>query len=168
MRTHGRVTVTGVGNEFRRDDGVAWAVLARLRERSRQRPLPPGTEPATCDGDPGRLSALWEGTHLAVVVDPAHAHPGTPGRGHRLGLGAGALARSAAPSSHGPGLGAAVELARVPDPLPERRVGCAVEGAGSALGTGLSPAVADAVAPLAEAAEAEIAPDRDTSGGRPT
>ncbi|MDN3027840.1 hydrogenase maturation protease [Streptomyces sp. S.PB5] len=153
MKSRGRIAVIGVGNEFRRDDGVGWAVLDRLRER----PLPPEAELATCDGDPGRLIGLWAGARLAVVVDAAHAHPGTPGRVHRLELDAGLLGRSSATSSHGLGLGEAVELARVLDLLPDHLVVYAVEGADSALGTGLSPAVADAVAPLVAAVEAEIA-----------
>jgi hydrogenase maturation protease len=153
MQRRGRIAVIGVGNEFRRDDGVGWAVLDRLRER----PLPPETHLATCDGDPGRLIGLWEGARLAVVVDAAHAHPGTPGRVHRLELDAGLLDRPPTTSSHGLGLGEAVELARVLGLLPEHLVVYAVEGADSTLGTGLSPAVADAVAPLVEAVEGEIA-----------
>ncbi|KUN24836.1 peptidase M52 [Streptomyces antibioticus] len=153
MQRPGRIAVIGVGNEFRRDDGVGWAVLARLRER----PLPSEAHLATCDGDPGRLIGLWEGARLAVVVDAAHAHPGTPGRVHRLELDAGLLDRPPTTSSHGLGLGEAVELARVLGLLPEHLVVYAVEGADSTLGTGLSPAVADAVDPLVEAVEGEIA-----------
>ncbi|WP_405653366.1 hydrogenase maturation protease [Streptomyces sp. NBC_00019] len=153
MKSRGRIAVIGVGNEFRRDDGVGWAVLSRLRER----PLPPGTRLATCDGDPGRLIGLWEGARLAVVVDAAHAHPGTPGRVHRLELDAELLPQPQTTSSHGLGLGEAVELARVLGRLPDHLVVYAVEGADSALGTGLSPAVADAVEPLVKAVEAEIA-----------
>ncbi|MCX5336696.1 hydrogenase maturation protease [Streptomyces sp. NBC_00140] len=153
MKSRGRTAVIGVGNEFRRDDGVGWAVLSRLRER----PLPPDTRLATCDGDPGRLIGLWEGARLAVVVDAAHAHPGTPGRVHRLELDAELLPQPQTTSSHGLGLGEAVELARVLGRLPDHLVVYAVEGADSALGTGLSPAVADAVEPLVKAVEAEIA-----------
>ncbi|MGW7409954.1 hydrogenase maturation protease [Streptomyces sp. NPDC054833] len=158
-----RIAVIGVGNEFRRDDGVGWAVLARLRERTGQRPLPPGTVLATCDGDPARLIGLWEGAGLALVVDAAHAHPGTPGHVHRLELDSGRLAQPPTTSSHGLGLGEAVELARVLGVLPDHLVVYAVEGADSALGTGLSPAVAAAVEPLAQAVEDEIARHRDTA-----
>ncbi|MES5819796.1 hydrogenase maturation protease [Streptomyces sp. RG80] len=163
MRTRGRIAVIGVGNEFRRDDGVGWAVLAGLHER----PLPPETELATCDADPGRLIGLWEGARLAVVVDAAHAHPGRPGRVHRLELDSGFLDQPPTTSSHGLGLGEAVELARVLDLLPERLVVYAVEGADSSLGAGLSPAVADAVDPLVATVADEIARYRDTAAGRP-
>ncbi|WP_329267777.1 hydrogenase maturation protease [Streptomyces sp. NBC_01451] len=168
MPTRTRVAVIGVGNDFRRDDGVGWAVLARLRERAGGRPLPPDTVLATCDGDPGRLIGLWQGARLAVVVDAAHAHPGTPGRVHRLALDAGLLEQPSATSSHGLGLGEAVELARVLDLMPDRLVVYAVEGAESDLGTGLSPAVAAAVDPLAEAVEDEITRNSGMTARRPT
>ncbi|MFK0156128.1 hydrogenase maturation protease [Streptomyces sp. NPDC090493] len=165
MKERTRVTVVGVGNEFRRDDGVGWAVVARLRERTGERSLPPGTVLATSDGDPGRLIALWEGVALAVVVDAAHAHPGTPGRVHRLELDSGSVAPPSATSSHGLGLGEAVELARVLGLLPERLVVFAVEGADGSFGTGLSPAVAAAVPGLVAAVEDEIARTRGPVSG---
>jgi hypothetical protein len=34
MTAPGRVVVIGVGNEFRRDDGIGPAVVARLRDRA--------------------------------------------------------------------------------------------------------------------------------------
>ncbi|MGI5452062.1 hydrogenase maturation protease [Streptomyces sp. CA-249302] len=166
MRTRTRIAVIGVGNEFRRDDGVGWTVLARLRERAERRPLPPGTVLATCDGDPGRLIGLWEGVGLALVVDAAHAHPGTPGRVHRLELDSGHLAQPPTTSSHGLGLGEAVELARALGVLPDRLVVYAVEGADSALGTGLSPAVEAAVEPLVRAVESELARHGESAGRR--
>ncbi|KOU57491.1 peptidase M52 [Streptomyces sp. MMG1533] len=166
MTTRTRIAVIGVGNEFRRDDGVGWAVVARLRKRAEDRPLPPGTVLATCDGDPGRLIGLWEDAALAVVVDAAHAHPGRPGRVHRLELDAGRLEQPPTTSSHGLGLGEAVELARVLGRLPSRLVVYAAEGADGSLGTGLSPAVAAVVEPLAVSVEDEIARHRGTPAGR--
>ncbi|QNP68262.1 hydrogenase maturation protease [Streptomyces roseirectus] len=149
--------VIGVGNDFRRDDGVGGAVVARLRQRAGVRPLPPGTVLATCDGDPARLMGLWEDAALAVVVDAAHAHPGTPGRVHRIALDRGRLAPPTATSSHGLGLGEAVELARILDRLPLHLVVYAVEGADGSFGRGLSPAVEAAVPALVEAIAHEVA-----------
>jgi hydrogenase maturation protease len=167
MRTRTRFAVIGVGNEFRRDDGVGWAVVERLRKRAGDGPLPSDTVFATCDGDPGRLIGLWERAALAVVVDAAHAHPGAPGRVHRLELDAGLLDRPRTTSSHGLGLGEAVELARVLGLLPDHLVVYTVEGADGSFGTGLSPAVAAAVDPLVTAVEDELARHRDAiSGGR--
>ncbi|WBP84648.1 hydrogenase maturation protease [Kitasatospora cathayae] len=152
-----RITVIGVGNEFRHDDGVGWAVVARLAERAEQRPLPIGTALLVCDGDPARLITLWEAADLAIVVDAAHAHPGHPGRVHRLDLDSERLCPpGGATSSHGLGLGEAVELARELDRLPGRLIVYAVEGADSSLGTGLSAPVAAAVEPLTERIAEEI------------
>jgi len=167
MRTCTRIAVIGVGNEFRRDDGVGWAVVEQLRKRAEAGTLPPDTVFATCDGDPGRLIALWESAALAVVVDAAHAHPGTPGRVHRLELDAGRIDGPRSTSSHGLGLGEAVELARVLDLLPEHLVVYAVEGADGSFGTGLSPAVAASVDPLVTAVEDELTRfQTKLSGGR--
>ncbi|MFE9028394.1 hydrogenase maturation protease [Streptomyces iakyrus] len=156
METHTRIAVIGVGNEFRRDDGVGWAVAALLRDRAESRPLPPGTAVATCDGDPVRLIELWEGAGLAVVVDAAHAEPGHPGLVHRIELDAERLAQPPATSSHGLGLGEAVELARVLGRLPGRLVVYAVEGGDASLGAGLTPAVEGVVEPLVASVEEEI------------
>jgi hydrogenase maturation protease len=151
-----RIAVIGVGNEFRRDDGVGPAVVARLQERAVVRPLPSLAVLASSDGDPGRLIGLWEGADLAVVVDAAHAHPGRPGRVHRLELDERGLCWSPASSTHGLGLGEAVELARVLGRMPRRLIVYAVEGVDGSLGTGLTEAVAAAVTPLVERVEADV------------
>ncbi|MFC5889619.1 hydrogenase maturation protease [Kitasatospora sp. CM 4170] len=151
MNVASRITVIGVGNEYRRDDGVGWAVVARLAERAEQEPLPHGTALRVCDGEPARLIGLWEGAELAVVVDAAHAHPASPGRVHRLELAGDRLTPpGGTTSSHGLGLGEAVGLARALDRLPRHLVVYAVEGADGSLGTGLSAPVAAVVTPLAE------------------
>ncbi|MBX9360600.1 hydrogenase maturation protease [Streptomyces sp. WAC04114] len=160
MGRHPRITVIGVGNEFRRDDGVGWAVAARLLERAGSRALPAGTVVATCDGDPARLIGLWEGADLAVVVDAAHAEPAHPGLVHRIELDAERLAQSPATSSHGLGLGEAVELARVLGRLPGHLVVYAVEGADTSAGAGLTPAVEGVVQPLLASIQDEIARHR--------
>ncbi|WP_326632990.1 MULTISPECIES: hydrogenase maturation protease [unclassified Streptomyces] len=153
-----RIAVIGVGNEFRHDDGVGWAVVARLTERAEEWPLPSGTALLVCDGDPARLITLWEDADLAIVVDAAHAHPGHPGRLHRLELDGGQLSQTgSATSSHGLGLGDAVELARELERLPGQLVVYAIEGADSSLGTGLSAPVAAIVEPLTEWIAEEIA-----------
>ncbi|MEV4611599.1 hydrogenase maturation protease [Kitasatospora sp. NPDC049258] len=151
MNTTARVTVIGVGNDYRRDDGVGWAVVGRLAERVGMHPLPGGAVLVRCDGDPARLISHWDGADLAVVVDAAHAHPGQPGRVHRLELDGGRLARAdSATSSHGLGLGDAVELARVLNRLPRTLIVYAVEGADHSPGTGLSAPVQAAMESLTE------------------
>ncbi|MFE1359857.1 MULTISPECIES: hydrogenase maturation protease [Streptomyces] len=152
----GRTVVVGVGNEFRRDDGVGPAVVARLAGRARRDPALAGVELTVSDGDPGRLISLWTGAGLCVVVDAAHAHPGCPGRVHRLEVTEGELPATESASSHGLGLGEAVELARALGTLPERLVVLAVEGRDAELGRGLSAPVAAAVGPVAERVSQEI------------
>ncbi|MFD4137804.1 hydrogenase maturation protease [Streptomyces sp. NPDC058572] len=162
MTTGRRIALIGVGNDFRHDDAIGcWVVVERLRARK----LPPGTRLLMCDSDPGRLIGCWEEADLAVVVDAAHAHPGHPGRVHRLELGIQEVAHSPAASSHGLGLGESVELARVLGRLPGRLVIYAVEGADSSLGRGLSPAVADVVESLVRRVEDEIARHCEATAG---
>ncbi|WP_306316479.1 MULTISPECIES: hydrogenase maturation protease [unclassified Streptomyces] len=162
-----RIVVIGVGNEFRHDDGLGPAVVARLGTRAADRPLPPGTVLTTCDGEPGRLLGSWESAELAVVVDAAHAEPPQPGRVHRVELDDGALARPGPgpgqANSHGLGLGEAIELSRVLGRLPGRLVVYAVEGADRRVGTGLSPVVAERVDAVADAVEADIVRHRDAA-----
>ncbi|MFE7329669.1 hydrogenase maturation protease [Streptomyces sp. NPDC057565] len=158
MNVTTRIAVIGVGNEFRHDDGVGWVVVAQLAERAEERPLPSGTALLACDGDPARLITLWEETDLAIVVDAAHAHPRHPGRLHRLKLDGGRLSQTgSATSTHGLGLGDAVELARELDRLPKQLVVYAIEGANNSLGTGLSVPVAAIVEPLTERIAKEVA-----------
>lgn len=156
-----RIVVIGVGNDFRHDDGVGRAVAARLTERSSGRRLPPGTVLATCDGGPARLMELWEDAGLAIVIDAAYADPPHPGRVHRLTLDApldGSRLRegTATASSHGLGLGAAVELSRVLGRLPRRLVVYAVEGVDRSLGRGLSAPVTARVDALVRAVEEDV------------
>ncbi|WP_030664746.1 hydrogenase maturation protease [Streptomyces rimosus] len=155
-----RIAVIGVGNAFRHDDGIGPAVVHRLRERALDRPLPSSVALVDCDGESGRLMSVWEGAELAIVVDAAHAHPGLPGRVHRFDH-EGPYARPAATSSHGLGLGEAIELSDALGRLPGRLIVFAVEGADSSLGTGLSPAVAGVLDRLAATVEAEITLHRD-------
>lgn len=149
MYVPARTVVIGVGNEYRRDDGVGPAVISVLGEGVRGR-LPSGITLTVCDGDPARLISIWEHARRAIVVDAARVHPPYPGRLHRLALGDDPpLWPQPDTSSHGLGLAEAIELARALDRLPPQLVIYAVEPADTALGTGLSPPVAAAVAPLA-------------------
>lgn len=141
----GRTVVIGVGNPYRRDDGVGPAVVSLLRKRRL-----PGVELAESDGELGALIDLWMGASLAVVVDAIRARPSHPGRVHRLSAYHPAAGRtSAAASTHGVDLGEAVALARALDRMPQRLLLFAVEAAEVGFGQGLTPAVADAAAAVA-------------------
>ncbi len=157
MRSGAGVVVIGVGNPFRRDDGIGWAVVSRLSDPAGRGEWPPGeVDFAVSDGEPARLIALWEGAELAVVVDAARVSSGCPGRVHRLELTGAPWPQAVPASSHGLGLGDAVELARALDRLPAGLLVLAVEGQDCTLGTGLSAAVSAAVEPVAERIRARI------------
>jgi len=138
--------VIGVGNEFRRDDGVGPAVIDQLRDL-----VPSGVGLVMTDGEPTRLIEAWTGAALAVVVDAVRAQPPHPGRVHRFVVdrpGAG-VARMA--SSHGFGFDDAIALAVALDRMPGRLIVHAIEAADLTQGTGLTPAVAEAVGVVAAA-----------------
>lgn len=157
MTASAGAAVIGIGNEFRRDDGVGPAVAALVRERSAARPLPAGTAVHACDGEPGRLLGLWEDVVLAIVVDACFPASASPGRVHRWVPLPDAVPRLVARhSTHGLGLAETVRLAHALGRRPRRLVIYAVEGADRSLGTGLTPAVAEAVRTLAERIEDDI------------
>jgi len=152
------IAVIGVGNEFRGDDGVGLSIVTCLRGRARRNPLPPGVMLCTCDGEPARLLSLWEGADIAIVIDAGRTGvPDSVGEVHRF-VSDGTLPQPEpdATSSHGLGLAAAVELARVLGRLPRILIVYAVEGGEFGLGLGLSPAVSAAVEPTARRVENEV------------
>lgn len=145
----GRTVVIGIGNEYRRDDGIGPAVLAQL-----QRLAPAGVELFAADGETTSLLDVWTGTDLAVVVDAVLCEPSEPGRIHRTTLGE-APPGPATASTHSFGIPDAIRLAEVLGRAPRTLVVIAVEAADLGFGVGLSPAVADAL-PLAVSAVLEL------------
>jgi hydrogenase maturation protease len=146
--------VIGVGNPYRRDDGVGPAVAEEIGRLGL-----PGTCVVVTDGEPSRLLDAWTGTDVAVVVDAALLRDPAPGRVHRLPV-EGLPGGVAASSSHGLGIPEAVELARALDRLPARLVFYTVEIDEAGYGTGLSAPVAAAVPSVVDAVLAELAPGR--------
>jgi hydrogenase maturation protease len=138
------VVVIGVGNEFRRDDGVGPAVARALAAS--------GIRAEISDGDPVRLMEAWDGAEVVVIVDAVRCTPSVPGRWHRTTL----PHTIPAASSHGFGVPEAVELAEALDRRPEHLVIYAVEVADVGFGTSLSPAVEAAVVPLTAAVLTEV------------
>ncbi|MFF4582653.1 hydrogenase maturation protease [Streptomyces sp. NPDC001389] len=155
-----RTTVIGLGNDFRRDDGIGWAVVAALRERAARRELPPGTVLTQCDGDPGRLLELWAGAGRVIVVDACFPPSARPGRTWRWDSAVGGTPLPAGPgrhSTHALGLSEALRLGAALGRGPDRLVVYAVEGADRSVGPGMTAAVAAAVPRLVRRVEAEIA-----------
>ena len=146
---NGGTVVLCIGNPFRRDDGVANAVAERAVLA-----LPEGVAVVELDGEPTRIVDAWMSAATAIVVDATRsgAPAGTIRRMVVDGKGPVPPARRA--STHGYGVGDAVELGRVLGQLPERLVVYTVEGEDYSIGPGLSAAVArsvpDVVARLVE------------------
>lgn len=159
MKPLAGTAVIGIGNEFRRDDGVGWATIALLCERQARLPLSSDTELAQSDGDPGRLMALWEDKALTLVIDACFPPAAQPGRTHRWCVAPGEMPHPAAAgrqSTHGLGLAEALCLADSLGGGPGRLIVYAVEGADRSLGTGLTPAVAAALPDLARRIEEDV------------
>ncbi|WP_407686845.1 hydrogenase maturation protease [Mycobacterium sp. HUMS_1102779] len=132
------VVVLGLGNAYRRDDGVGVAAAAAF-----ERLALPGVEVRAAISDPMDLIEAWSGRDLAVVIDAVVTTPAVPGRVHRrapadLDTGDGL-------SSHGPDVARAHALGRVLGRVPGALVVFTVEVADVGHGTGLSPRVAAAV-----------------------
>jgi hydrogenase maturation protease len=147
-----RALVIGLGNPDRGDDAVGLHIARRVATLAL-----PGVAVEEARGDTLALLDRWAGAASVVLADAA-APAATPGRIHRLDPLAGPLPRDLAlGSTHAFGLAEAVELARTLGLLPRRMRIYAVEAFRFDHGTGLSPAVAAAVAPVAGRIAAELA-----------
>jgi hydrogenase maturation protease len=142
--------VIGVGNPYRRDDGVGPAVIGRLRQRP-----PAGVRLEESDGEPSNLLQLWAGADLAIVVDAVRTAEGRPGQIHRRQLDA-AVPAGASASSHRVDLGDAVALAEAVDRMPKALVLYGIEVVDTSFGPGLTPAVEAAAADVAAAILARL------------
>jgi hydrogenase maturation protease len=154
--------VIGVGNSFRRDDGVGEAVAEHVRDALA--PVGEWVQVMARDGEPARLIDAWDGAGLAIVVD-AMRSGGRVGAVHRVEVDplegpppAELLESAAQASTHGAGVGEAVALGRALGRLPRRLVVFAVEGEDFGDGPGLSTRVEAAVAEVAALVVAELAP----------
>jgi hydrogenase maturation protease len=141
--TPARAVVIGVGNPFRRDDGVGPAVLDALRAS--------GTVPETVrlvdsDGEPTRTLLAWDGADTAVVIDAVRTGA-VPGTVHRFDPDElPETGRSG--GSHALGPGEAVLLGRATGRIPARLVLIGVEVEDTAMGVGLTDRVASALGPV--------------------
>jgi hydrogenase maturation protease len=127
--------VIGLGNSYRRDDGVGPAVAAEVEARQ-----PPGVR-VVCAAETTAILDAWAGAHLAVVVDAVIG--GTPGRVRLCALDD--LVEDALVSSHELGLRQTYELGRVLGRAPQSVVVVTVDADDTGHGEGLSPAVATAL-----------------------
>lgn len=134
----GGVVVIGIGNSFRRDDGVGPAVCTDIAEREL-----PGVQVLTTIGEPTAILDAWTGAALAVVVDAAVSDSSTPGRVRRCGPDD--WAGGTALSSHGWGIPQVLALGQTVGCVPDELVVFTVDAADTCHGVGLTADVADAV-----------------------
>lgn len=151
-----RAVLIGIGNPYRRDDGIGPALVTAIEPLS-----PPGVSLVIADGEPSQLLEAWSATPLAVVVDAVLRERPVPGRIHRTTLdtapaGAPAAQTQSAASTHGIGVPEAIRLARALDRAPRQLVVFAVEAADIGFGPGFSPAVAACLPELTRAVLAEL------------
>lgn len=140
----------GLGNPFRRDDGVGHIVAEAARAR-----VGDDVTVVELDGDPARMIEAWDGAELAVVVD-AVASGSAPGTLHRVEDTADLPPGTSNPSSHGLGVTEAVALGRALGRCPDRLVVHGVEVDDTGDGEGLSDVVAAAVPALVDRVVAEL------------
>lgn len=144
-----RAAIIGVGNEYRRDDGIGPLLVTRLEGR-----VPARVTLTASDGEPSQLLDAWSGVDLAVVVDAVLCDPSTPGRIHRSTVDA--MPTGSTASTHALGIPEAIRLAEALGQAPRRLVVFAVEAADLGFGLGLSPEVAEVVDELCSAVLAEV------------
>ena len=126
--------VIGVGNPFRRDDGVGPAVAAAVSAG-------PGVSVVICPAEPTAVLDAWDGSELAVLVDAAVGGP--PGRIRVSTLDE--YAARPPVSSHDLGLQQTYLLGCALGRAPAEVVVVTVGIADAGHGEGLSPAVAAAL-----------------------
>ena len=146
-----RQVVIGVGNRFRRDDGLGPAALARMAGFA-----PDGCELVCLHGEASALLEAWDRRDVAIVVDALRSGA-APGVIERAVVGDGSrFVPATVSSTHALGLGEAVELARVLGRLPGRLVVYGVVGADFGQGEGLSPEVEAALDDLVDQVLVEL------------
>jgi hydrogenase maturation protease len=150
-RRHPNLKVCCVGNRWRSDDAVALAIGELLRPR-----LPGEVDIDPHESEPTALLDAWDDLDAVWVVD-AVLSGASPGTIHRLDVSElPAPAELFRTSTHHVSLAEVVELARALGRLPSRVVIVGIEGDNFTVGEGLSPAVGEAVAPVADLIEAEV------------
>ncbi|MCC6472463.1 MAG: hydrogenase maturation protease [Burkholderiales bacterium] len=131
--------VIGAGNELRRDDAAGIEAARRVAA------LAGGAiDVIEAAGDLSDLCALWAGRERVIIVDALRT--GAPcGAVQRIDGAAGPMPACAGASTHGFGIGEAVELARALGRLPASLVIYGIAGRDFGHGAGLTPEVARAV-----------------------
>lgn len=133
------LVIIGVGNLYRRDDGVGRLIARRVRAG-----VPPQIPVLEESGEGAALIEAWRGAEMVILCDAVRsgAEPGTIHRleADHLPIPTGFFHYS----THAFSVAEAVELARVLGQLPPHLLIFGIEGADFAAGTELSPPVEQA------------------------
>lgn len=158
MSPAGRAVLIGVGNQFRRDDGIGPAVAAVIGELDL-----PGVSVMISDGEPSWLLDAWSGARLAVVVDAIRLDAGVAGQIQRHCVtddrqAASGWTSAGPASTHGLGIAEAFALARALELMPEQLVVFTVEVADIGYGERMSQPVTASLPELTRLVLAELRP----------
>jgi len=135
--TASKVLVIGIGNRFRRDDGIGPILADRLAAR--------GIESIEQSGEGTALMEAWSQADHVILIDAASSGA-PPGTVHRFDA-----ASEAVPaglfhySSHQFAVAEAIEMARVLGRMPQRMDVFGIEGYDFSYGEGLSPEVSRSI-----------------------
>lgn len=141
--------VVGVGNRYRRDDGVGPWVVDRLQAV--------GVSAQEHSGEGAGLIELFEACERVVLVDAAMSGA-APGTIHRFDATTDTIPKAFFRySSHLFGVAEAVEMARALGRLPRQLLVFGIEGADFGHGETLSPPVDAAAAAVVRTIRAEVA-----------
>ncbi len=147
----GGVVVVGLGNIFRKDDGVGIVVAAALKDLAL-----PGVCVVAGFAEPLSLLEAWSNAKVAVVIDGALSTPSIPGRIRRCTVGD-VRTLSEGLSSHSVDIGRTYALGKaLGRPVPDVLVVFTIEVADTDNGIGLTPEVARAVPQVVDMAVDEI------------
>ncbi len=145
----GDLLIIGIGNRFRRDDGVGPRVAERLRRR--------GLPAVEHSGEGAGLIEAWSAARRVVVVD-AVASGAAAGTLYRLDAASAELPRNFFRySSHLFGLAEAIATARALGRLPPELIVHGIEGGDFGFGDDLTPEVAAAAEIVTERIAGELA-----------
>ena len=131
-----RYLVIGIGNPFRRDDGVGVRVAKDIAASGVK-----DTDIRIESGEGGSLMELWKGAERVVIIDAVRSES-APGKIHQIDAG-----NRHVPSeffhysSHAFGVAEAIELARTLGELPATVTVIGIEGKDFSSGTELSSEV---------------------------
>ena len=139
-KDHTPITLFGVGNALRGDDGIGLVLARSVGALSPRR-----FTVRECTGEPAALLPQWSGLDAAMVFDAVHSGS-APGAIFRVDVTESPLPDAfKQTSTHGFGVAEAVELSRALGVLPDRLLVYGVEAASFDHGAEMSAEVAAAI-----------------------